>query len=398
MGRAPAEGEAPGLRGCCPPWSARAFWQMHAGSPRAAVDLDTARRWWTRLMLRDFAAAPGRHSVIDLAVAVRLQFMTDSTSLCVFLRSFYIPGAAEVESLSNDSRPFPSARPFELELGHSPSPAARRRRSVYWAVGTLVNTFVGVQSWLALGSPGRCAGALLGTRAVWSAALWSAVLRYVEDLRAWCRQPSGLHGGLAAEPAWLTHAAGPSPPGGFGLPVGPGYTMQCGSLAANAGPLEVKSERLDLPVRGGILPVGRWVPEAWLEARRQRVDDGTPCPPTCHAASENEWLKLLPRFQAAGMLDFVEAQFARRGPAGEKVWAVFFAVPKDLERDRAICDRRRQNWLEGAMPPPRLPHAAQLGKIVLAPGGHLELSGLDIPNYFHFGGTRRPPTWAGRFG
>ena len=73
-----------------------------------------------------------------------------------------------------------------------------------------------------------------------------------------------------------------------------------------------------------------------------------------------------------------------RGPEGENLSSGAFPVPKDLEEDRHVTDRRRANWAEFAWPNPKvLPHGVQFGYRVLHDDEELEVYVYDLPHFYH---------------
>ena len=80
-----------------------------------------------------------------------------------------------------------------------------------------------------------------------------------------------------------------------------------------------------------------------------------PLPGMFLKAKREEWLKYVARLSAAEMCVAVPASAVPSGPNGEPLGAGTFPVPKTADEDRAVTDRRRKNWAEKKVRPPRLP-------------------------------------------
>ena len=116
------------------------------------------------------------------------------------------------------------------------------------------------------------------------------------------------------------------------------------------GPLKLVADRLSLPTNGGSFKrFADYLPpklrRAFLRPKCLRVP-GAPRPKSGKVHAERqEWLKFLGRLLAAGMLRLVDPAKTTHVD-GKQVWNGFFAVPKDEDHERTICNRVAQNSLE----------------------------------------------------
>ena len=101
-----------------------------------------------------------------------------------------------------------------------------------------------------------------------------------------------------------------------------------------------------------------------------------------HATQDN-WLALVRRFDAAGMLVLASENEIPRDACGRVPRSGFFAVFKDAESDRTFCSRVPRNRLERQLGLAKelLPHGAQLCEIQLRPDEHLVVDADDLDNF-----------------
>jgi hypothetical protein len=83
------------------------------------------------------------------------------------------------------------------------------------------------------------------------------------------------------------------------------------------------------------------------------------------------------------MLSLANSSSVARGPHNESFVSGIFVVVKDADKDRALTDRRRQNWGELDVITSPLASAAQLTRLTLADHLEYRVSVSDLPEYFH---------------
>ena len=289
---------------------------------------------------------------------------------------------------------FPCACPERWVPEVAPRSARRRARwREHRAVEELVRWQFGVASHLASGSPRRPP---IGLRPLESPAQVAAFerareatlnfvrlgLRSVPDLGSGRRGPTlveqleALRGEIAklcAEGA--SYSATTRVAKAMGTPVQP-----------------LVADRLALPEQAGAFDLARFLtPEVRRsfedpELLRDWPPGEVPSVPPCGLLPLSaEWLRLLGRLDACGLLDFADPAAVPRGVNGESLVASFFATTKDAERDRTVVNRVRRNAQErrlglvGAL----YPHGSSLCEAHLRPGECLRVTADDLPDYYH---------------
>ena len=152
------------------------------------------------------------------------------------------------------------------------------------------------------------------------------------------------------------------------------------------------ADRLALPKEAGTFDLARFLtPEVRRsyedpEVLRDWPPGEVPAVPPCGLLPLSaEWLRLLGRLDACGLLDLADPSEVPRGVNGESLVASFFATTKDAERDRTVVNRVRRNAQErrlglvGAL----YPHGSSLCEVHLRPGECLRVTADDLPDYYH---------------
>ena len=169
--------------------------------------------------------------------------------------------------------------------------------------------------------------------------------------------------------------------------------------AAKLASLTVKAERIAIPPRGRIFDGSRFLVPA-LEAgfrdpetilKRRSASEPVRVPRARFHASKAERRALFEKMDAAGMLEAEYAHNVPRGPAGESLASGMFVVPKDPDVDRLITNRTPANSVEEPMKASRdlFPHASCFCELQLSRNQELEISVMDLPDYYHTLGTSR---------
>ena len=124
------------------------------------------------------------------------------------------------------------------------------------------------------------------------------------------------------------------------------------------------------------------VAETYIDPERLRVSGALSSRSKVHATREN-WIALLRRFDAAGMLVLAPEGEIPRDACGRVPRNGFFAVFKDADTDRTVCSRVPRNRLERQLGLARhlLPHGAQLCEIQLRPDEELVVDADDLGDY-----------------
>ena len=104
--------------------------------------------------------------------------------------------------------------------------------------------------------------------------------------------------------------------------------------------LPVVADRISLPSQGATCALQQWLPESvaetYIDPERLRVSGALSSRSKVHATREN-WIALLRRFDAAGMLVLAPEGEIPRDACGRVPRNGFFAVFKDADTDRTVC-------------------------------------------------------------
>lgn len=107
-----------------------------------------------------------------------------------------------------------------------------------------------------------------------------------------------------------------------------------------------------------------------------------PLPPPRVSGSRSEYIRLLLRMQAVGMIAFTRAPKAVNG---------LFAVEKDADADRLIIDAQPANRLFADPPHVSLPNPSHLVQLQVEAGSKMYLAKSDLSNFYHQ--LRLPEEW-----
>ena len=107
-----------------------------------------------------------------------------------------------------------------------------------------------------------------------------------------------------------------------------------------------------------------------------------PLPPPRVSGSRSEYVRLLLRMQAVGMIAFTRAPKAVNG---------LFAVEKDADADRLIIDAQPANRLFADPPHVSLPNPSHLVQLQVEAGSKMYLAKSDLSNFYHQ--LRLPEEW-----
>ena len=297
------------------------------------------------------------------------------------------------------ARLWPMGAPYpEAELDEPPVMPSRRRQQ-RWSATRLrrrvLNTMVGFYSFLALGCPRSTAGAVVGACRL-TGLQWEAVNLMDERLRFVCRAAGrvSVAGGRQLVLDELLKD----------YDFGDGYVT--GGTAGGA-PMSVVSELISLPSKAAVVPLVDVVPP--FVARCLNTPDAFSLAPAdwpdqrpagCSMVTDSEWMKLLARLLACGMVVIREEKDLLKW-GSRVVTAGMFAVAKPGGKLRLIIDRRWGNSMEHALLVAltalgttgadmktarrliQLPGASTFGEMILAPRDRLSIQLDDLRGYYY---------------
>lgn len=141
------------------------------------------------------------------------------------------------------------------------------------------------------------------------------------------------------------------------------------------------ADRISLPTARGAVDLLHLLPKhlqnlysSDTENLLRSPSDRPPAPRSRLCASKSEWVKLVRRLMAAGMVEFTTQP---------KVVCGVFAVPKDDATDRLIIDARPANAVFAEPAAVKLPTPDLLAKLSCDPKRHLFVAKVDLDNFYH---------------
>ena len=152
-------------------------------------------------------------------------------------------------------------------------------------------------------------------------------------------------------------------------------------------PKDLIASRLAMPTQAAIFEMDSWLSSATREKwdnPERAVGADEKIPRGFFKVDMREWRKVVRRAHRAGLFVPINANVSPSHMA-----AGAFPVPKDVDKDRFIGDRRPRNFIEASIGRVGLPYAPRLRRILLRHKHGLSISIRDIKNFFPILGVKK---------
>ena len=132
--------------------------------------------------------------------------------------------------------------------------------------------------------------------------------------------------------------------GSLQLSAGPAQWSYAGTGTRPAGALRIQPARIALPDPACVITLDDWLPKSIAQSFNAPAATDQPISQSFSKVSMHQWRSVVRRMVSCKLAVALPSD-----TAPVQLAAGAFAVPKDKDRDRLICDRRLQNSQESAV-------------------------------------------------